>query len=269
MNIVIQRIKENYNKLSPAQKSIADYLMQHEKEIPNLTVRELAQNTYNVSSLVISFAKRVGYKGFNELKFSYENDATAEISSDIEKITLALKLAEKATKTKVFRESVDIIKSTKKIYIYASQMSQIPAKDFYFRMRKIAPAKVIFFESYEDQIRMSRMMEAGDVALIVSNSGECERIILMQEELKRKNIIQILVSNGTDSTLSKYVSKEIAIGCHEENPFLFKETPTIARYTLIYVLEKIFKTYFYELYDESIDNLNRIAAEIDGKVYKK
>ncbi|MDR2007702.1 MAG: MurR/RpiR family transcriptional regulator [Alphaproteobacteria bacterium] len=265
MNQVIYRITENYRLLSPAQKIIADHLIAHQEQIPHLTARDLATATKQVSSCVISFAQRIGYKGFSELKFHYENQAHALDTEILNPVIQAIELAEIATKTQEFQEAFALLKAAKKIYIYAFQMSQIPAKDFYFRMRKIAPSKVIFFEDFEDQVRMSQMMEAGDVALIISNSGNCEEILLMEAEITKKNIPQILITNGINSQLALNAAKEISIQCLETDPLLFKEVPTLARYALIYTLEKVYSMYFKEFYDESLKNLKKTSQIFNAK----
>src|SRR5690606_7196959 len=143
-------------------------------------------------------------------------------------------------KREAFKEAVRLLLEAPRIFIMAFQMSQIPAKDFYFRMRKIEPSKMIFFDTYADQYRMVSMMEDDDVVLIVSNSGEAEEILEIEKELSKKKSKQILVTNGINSSLSKYATIELSIGCLEDDPVLFKEVPTKARYALLYLLDRIF-----------------------------
>ncbi|MBY6272811.1 MAG: MurR/RpiR family transcriptional regulator [Caldibacillus debilis] len=239
MNTVIKRINEKYKYLSPSHKAIANFLLNNHEKIPHLTARELAEQTLNVPSSIISFSKKLGFKGFNELKYSYMNDEKNNQTVDDE-IVKALMKAEEVTKRKEFKEAVRLLLEAPRIFIMAFQMSQIPAKDFYFRMRKIEPSKMIFFETYADQFRMVSMMGDDDVVLIVSNSGEAEEILEIEKELSKKKCKQILVTNGINSSLSKYATIELSVGCLEDDPVMFKEVPTKARYALIYLLEKIF-----------------------------
>ncbi|REJ23368.1 MurR/RpiR family transcriptional regulator, partial [Caldibacillus debilis] len=152
MNTVIKRINEKYKYLSPSHKAIANFLLNNHEKIPHLTARELAEQTLNVPSSIISFSKKLGFKGFNELKYSYMNDEKNNQTVDDE-IVKALMKAEEVTKRKEFKEAVRLLLEAPRIFIMAFQMSQIPAKDFYFRMRKIEPSKMIFFETYADQFR--------------------------------------------------------------------------------------------------------------------
>lgn len=258
MNQVITRIREKYEKMSPSQKVIAKYLLENEQEIPNLTARMLAENTFNVPSSIISFSKKIGYKGFNELKFHYSNEVQSSLEINSELIN-AFKLAEKVAKSSKFSNAVDLIKKAPRIFIIAFQMSQIPAKDFYFRMRKIEPSKMIFFESFTDQLRMAMMVEESDVVIVVSNTGESSEILRIQDLLSKKKCTQILVTNGINSKLAKYATIELSIGCIEDDIMLFSEAPTNARYALMYVLEQMYQEFLNENRDEKLERIKGIA----------
>jgi DNA-binding MurR/RpiR family transcriptional regulator len=263
MNIVINRINESFNRLSPSHKMIARYILENPEKISTITARVLADKTNSVPSSIISFSKKLGYKGFNELKFNYLNENQNLQTIDDELIQSFMD-ADKVTKSAEFKAAVNLLRKAPKIFIIAFQMSQIAAKDFYFRMRKIEPSKMIFFESYTDQIRMASLMEENDVVLVVSNSGESDEILQIERELKKKKCKQILVTNGINSSLSKYATIELSIGCVEENPLLFKEVPTKARYALIYLLEKIYLELLHDNYDEKIERIRNASHYFKG-----
>lgn len=262
MNIIIKRINENYDRLSPNHKFIADYILENHKELPNMTARELASHTLSVPSSIISFSKKIGYKGFNELKFHYENDKFNQGMIEKEILEVFYKVNEIVQRAE-FDKAVEVLKKSSKIFIIASQMSQIPAKDFYFRMRKIEPSKMIFFESFSDQLRMASLMEKSDVALIVSNSGEAQEALNMQDELIKKGCKQVLVTNMKNSSLSKYATVELSIGFKEQHPVLNQEVPTTARYALIAILEKIYLEFLNDNFDENIKRIKHAS-----KLYK-
>jgi DNA-binding MurR/RpiR family transcriptional regulator len=263
MNTVIKRINENYKRLSPSHKGIANFILENHEQIPDMTARDLAERTLSVPSSVISFSKKVGYKGFNELKYNYMNDEQHLQTIDNEIIQSILK-AEKVTKKSEFMDAVNLLNQAPKIFIIAFQMSQIPAKDFYFRMCKIEPSKMIFFESFADQSRMASLMEEDDVVLIVSNSGESDEILQIERELKKKKCKQILVTNGINSSLSKFATIELSIGELENNPLLFKEAPTKARYALIYLLEKIYLEILNIDYEEKLERIKNTSHYFKG-----
>lgn len=251
------RIRDKYGKLSPSHKVIAKYLIDNEKQIPELTARNLAENTFNVPSSIISFSKKIGYKGFNELKFHYSSEVQNSLEIDTELLN-AFKMAEKVVQSDDFSKAVDLIKKAQRVFIIAFQMSQIPAKDFYFRMRKIEPSKMFFFESFTDQLRMASMFEENDVIVVVSNTGESPEIMRI-EELWGKSYTQILITNGINSAVAKYATIELSIGFTESDLLLFVEAPTNARYALMYVLERIYLEFLNDNRTEKLAQIKRIA----------
>ncbi len=263
MNTVIKRINENFQRLSPSQKTVAHFVLQNHQQLADMTARDLAERTHTVPSSIISFSKKLGYKGFNELKFSYVHDEQNLQTIDNEIIQALLK-AEEVAKKPAFKEAVNLLMDAPKIFIMAFQMSQIPAKDFYFRMRKIEPAKMIFFDSYIDQQRMSSLMSEDDIVLIVSNSGESEELLKIENDLKKRKCKQILVTNGINSSLAKFATVELSIGCLENNPILFKEVPTKARYALICLLEKIYLELLNNDYDEKMNRIKCASHYLKG-----
>ena len=69
MNIELKsKIKNNLYGMSATEKKIADYILNHEFSLENISIKELAANI-NVSISAISrFTKKIGYKNFQDLR---------------------------------------------------------------------------------------------------------------------------------------------------------------------------------------------------------
>lgn len=61
-------VRENYDRLPPQQQLVADYLLEHIREVPFLSVPELAEKSGASEATVVRFAQRIGYSGFSGLK---------------------------------------------------------------------------------------------------------------------------------------------------------------------------------------------------------
>lgn len=57
-----------YEDLPPQQRSAADYLLKHLREVPFLSVPELARRSGASEATVVRLAQRLGYEGFTALK---------------------------------------------------------------------------------------------------------------------------------------------------------------------------------------------------------
>ncbi|MGG5359177.1 MULTISPECIES: MurR/RpiR family transcriptional regulator [unclassified Enterococcus] len=237
MNDVILRINKIYDALTHNQKDIADFMIQNPELISSMTVKELAIKTFSVPSAIIKFSKKLGYSGFQELKFQFSSGQ--KIRSNEDKLLYPYSCVNKVITTSAYKKTVDLLAKTGKIYILAHQMSQIPAKDFYFKVHKVSPAKILFFQSFEEQLRNIPILQKNDVILMISNSGECEEIIQCLSFLP-EDCCKILITNGIHSTISKHADLVISIGCLEEEELFFKEIPTYSRNALLFLLDHLF-----------------------------
>ena len=76
-----QRIVENVASLSPQQRVIAEYFLDHMQEIPFLSVPELAERTGASEATVVRFCQRIGYSGYSDLKMALVDLAREEMKA--------------------------------------------------------------------------------------------------------------------------------------------------------------------------------------------
>lgn len=59
---------ESFHALPPQQQLVATYMLDHLKEVPFLSVPELAERSGASEATIVRFAQRIGYAGFSSLK---------------------------------------------------------------------------------------------------------------------------------------------------------------------------------------------------------
>lgn len=243
MNEVIQKVEDRYNSLSSAQKSIAKYILKYPDKLAVFSINQLAKETNTALSTINLFAKSVGYTGYKDLKYSYKR---SELEDNFEKNSLLLpfiSVNQEITQKQINDIAQQLI-SADKIYIFSFQMSQIPAKDFFFRVQKIMTPKFIMSENFIDQLNYAKMVTDNDVALFVSNSGESTEIIDIIDLVLKDKGIQILITNERNSTLGKKVKNVISSQCKDDDPLIFNETPILGRYALFLIFDRLFSAIF-------------------------
>lgn len=75
------RIIRNVASLSPQQRVIAEYFVDHMQEIPFLSVPELAERTGASEATVVRFCQRIGYSGYSDLKMALVDLAREEMKT--------------------------------------------------------------------------------------------------------------------------------------------------------------------------------------------
>lgn len=71
---VMESIKENYDRLTKTQRKIASYINEHHRQIPSLSVQELAKCLNTSDATVIRFAQSLGYKGYLEMRAALKEE---------------------------------------------------------------------------------------------------------------------------------------------------------------------------------------------------
>lgn len=67
--MLIHKIEKTH--FSPSETVIIDYILQKGLEIKDMTISQIAQQTYTSAPLFVRIAKKLGYDGWNELKEAY------------------------------------------------------------------------------------------------------------------------------------------------------------------------------------------------------
>ncbi len=76
-----ERVARHAAELSRQQRAVADYVLDHLREVPFLSVPELAERTGASDATVVRFCQRVGYSGYADLKMDLVDDLQAGILS--------------------------------------------------------------------------------------------------------------------------------------------------------------------------------------------
>ena len=88
MGSVLDNITVLYDQLFDAEKKIAKYILNNPKEVVDMTVSELAETSDVSIASVSRFCRKVGLKGFAQLKISLAQELvdthkSGEISNEI------------------------------------------------------------------------------------------------------------------------------------------------------------------------------------------
>jgi DNA-binding MurR/RpiR family transcriptional regulator len=218
-NDLVQRINENYSKLSKGQKLLANYIVDHYEKAVFLTAAKLGGIVGVSESTVVRFANELGYDGYPKLQRALEemvkNKLTSiqrfNVTSDRIDKTHVLKYvlqsdAEKIKNTledineDVFDNAVDMILNAKTIYILGvrSCASLASFMGFYFNLI-FENVKLIHTNSVSEMFEQIHRIGENDVVIGISFPRYSKRTLKAMEfaNSRHANVIAI-----TDSPLS-------------------------------------------------------------------
>lgn len=222
----LKLITHNKESLTPGERKIADYILDHPERLKQSSSQELAKVLGISQSSVIKFAQRLGFKGFTNLKIAFIEEwgqissqrikEGARLHNNISSNDNLRTIAEKLflEKQQALRDSTDgidiselekvigLIQSAKRIQITGVGGSSLVAKDLAYKMMKIGYCVMNELDSHV-QVTVAQSLGPDDIQIAISFSGILKEIKVAAEAAKNNGAKVIAITSLQDSPLRK------------------------------------------------------------------
>lgn len=251
---VMDRISVLYDQLFDAEKKIAKFILNHHKEVVDMTVSELAEASDVSVASVSRFCRKVGLKGFHQLKIglaqemveSYGEGATSndilldDIPQSLQNI-LANKIEElKQTVNQIdpksFETILGLLKNAKRVQVMAVGNTIPVAIDAAFKFNELG-IPTTAGTIWETQLSYAYTLREGDVLLAISNSGESNKVLEAVEIVNANGGTTIGITNSPQSAIGEEVQYHITTATREK---LFLDEFCFSRVSATTVIEILF-----------------------------
>ncbi|MDA3846532.1 MAG: MurR/RpiR family transcriptional regulator [Vallitaleaceae bacterium] len=221
-NDLVNRINDNYSKLSKGQKLLANYIIDHYEKAVFLTAAKLGGIVGVSESTVVRFANELGYDGYPKLQRALEElvktkltsiqrmEVTTDridkshvlksvLQSDADKIKHTIEEIDEAD----FDRAVDMILSAKRIYILGVRSSAPLASfmGFYFNL-VFDNVKLVHTNSVSEMFEQIYRVSEDDVVIGISFPRYSKRTLKAMEFAQSRKASVITI---TDSPLSPMI----------------------------------------------------------------
>ncbi len=255
---------------SNSEKNIARYILNHGETVLNLSIKQLAKNTYTSPATIVRLCHKLGLEGYQDFKIKYsaelqydnknlidvnfpfsKDDSTWQI---VNKIAQLHQEALQDTLNLIDIDNLDqivaLVDQAKKIYLFGFGNSLLVGLDFQHKMMRINKLVEIRPNSGEQGF-LSYTCTTEDIAIIISYSGETNELIDIAKSLKRRHIKVVAITSIGDNRLSKYSDYLINTGSREK--IFSKIAPYASKTSISYILDLIFSCLFKLNYDQNIE----------------
>lgn len=254
---VIQTICAVYDGLTPTDQRIANYILENRARIPDMTMREIANECQTSSPTVSRFVKRIGYENFAQMRLelartesSFSRDyllgsTTGSISFDRFNESLRFILSCKTTELTDTAAQIDpvTIKAVINLFLEAdtvlitgvgntlSVAANMAFKLRHLGVRAIAPSTTEYAASY------SFMMTDRDVLVIISSSGISKRLGKIFDNAEDNGTPVVLITSNPQSSFVKR-SKHVIMAYQRDR--LFAYSVPFSHNSVNFVIEVLF-----------------------------
>lgn len=228
----IYKIKEGMGSFTETEKKLAEYILENKDDVVTLSAQDLSERVNTSAAAVVRFSKKVGYKGFPELKVELAKDSDNEdedfnaVIKESDNIETMVKKAEainlkamsqtyKLINMNDLKEAIDILINCKNIYIFGVGASGVVAQDFQYKLSRIKRV-AIYQQDVHTQLTSAVNMDSDDVAIGISYRGETNEVNLALKAAKELGAKTIGITKFNNNTLAKIVDVPLYIPSEEK-----------------------------------------------------
>lgn len=229
--MIIDKINELSN-LTAQEMAIREYINANPKALLNLSITELAQESFTSTSTVIRLCKKLDLKGYGELRYIYASefaimqsqrsllkqklfDESSSIDEIVEMIPQLYINAVEHTRTMIDRNTLiritNLIKRASRVEIYGDGVNYDLAKTMAYRFEAVNKDCFVYSASHWEHIEYLRQNRTKTVAILLSHTGKNPMVLHAASELKGQSIHTLAITCDSDSKLAKMADNHIQI----------------------------------------------------------
>lgn len=283
MNNCIVRINESLDSFSKQVAKVARYVLDHQEEVIQMTISELAKKSKSSTATIVRFATILGFKGYRDFIKSLYHDVVSNTLTDdniyeldnktpkestigqtinivsrlnIEALANTLKIIDE----KCVERAVNAINNANRVAIYALSGSLIVAEDALFKFDRLG-INCRLYDTPHSQILSAAALNPDDVAIFLSYSGETKDIIAAAEIATRRRVKCVSITKYGENALTKACMINIQ---HSSLGKGFRSFSTRSRVVQANIVDILFVSLaqrrgeylkkYYELFDYSAPN---------------
>lgn len=245
------RLEERVNKFSSysnVEYNLIRYIFAHKREVASMQTTDLAQASYTSPASVVRLAKKLGFSGFNELKFFLKQEVELQASVKSESWDLLLKDVQQTiamTSEATLLHLNSLIEHARRIFIFGTNWGEHNASELLIRNFLTVGVYMIAIPSLTELRWISEDITAEDLLIVVSFSGAHTEVMQLTRLIQLKGTEIISITPLSDNSLARLTSHNLYY--HVSELVACSENPD-AEYnmftTLHIVMDALFRNYY-------------------------
>lgn len=277
------RVKEIVDSLNPSERKAAEYILNNPKNISDLTIKELSDESGSSQSAVVRLCKRLHYKGYKELRIMIAKDTVNlddgedmytdvkpgdDISTIIRNISYNNKKSIDNTMEFLsedsIRKAVDAIVKAKEIDFYGFGASYIICLDAFQKFARINKNVRVSSDPHM-QAEFASNLTKDDVVVAISYSGETKDTYESVKIAKDAGATIIGITKFGHSTISDLCDINLFVSSTE---IAFRSGAMSSRIAQLNVIDILFTSVASYMFDDIKKYLRNTRMSIMKKRIK-
>lgn len=271
---VLLKLRE-YKQLPNSENEVREYILKNSNEVIKMSIQELASKSFTSPPTIMRLCKRLGLKGFSDLKI--------EIASELKTFeTMNINILDNATfkKTDTVKDIVNkitditvksieetsLLADEKVLYEVAKGIMKADVIDFYgvgasnniafdaaFKFMRIG--KIVGCLSLIDRQKIQAInSNKNHFAVLISYSGETKEILEIAYILQNNNVPSVSITSRTENKLMNKTLYNLFVTSKESN---LRNGAIVSRTSTLYMVDLLYTTCISLDFDNSFEMLKK------------
>jgi DNA-binding MurR/RpiR family transcriptional regulator len=281
---VLVRIRSALPALRPSERSVAELVLVDPSRAATLSIGDLAEHCGTSTTSVVRYYKKVGYRGYSELRLDLAREAARESSANpvpatvyddvnpsdslpdiISKIAFneTMSIADTAQVLDVHElaTAIEVITRSRKIDIFGVGAGGLVGHDLQQKLHRIGLTSFNWPEVHV-ALTSAALLDGNGVAVGISHSGTTADTIDFLRAAKDTGATTIAITNHADSPLGRAADIVLSTAARETP---FRPGAMGSRIAQMMVVDCLFVGVAQHSYDASISALRKTHAAVQGR----
>ena len=276
MESALYAIRQYLVEFPTAEKKVAEYVLRESKNVLHYNLTELARRSGVSQAVIVRFCRRIGAEGFADFKLRLSHDIfrssddrflpDLELESNMNPalvvkgiiggIQRSIARLESLIDIPSINRAAELIRSARMNYIFGIGASGLAAQDLSHKLIRTGfPCSC--FQDTDLQITAACNLKKGDLAFIISYSGETPAMLTVSKWARKKGALIISLTMETENTLQKSADIALLVPSLER---IYRTGATVSRINQLAVIDMLYTLLVSMDLDHSIKALEETMA---------
>lgn len=250
LQVFLKRLTQHREHLSRLETEVLDYILHYPEMVVNLNVDELSKKLFVSTATISRTCQQLGFRGFQDMKYSLSKEVIQEkqingllnsgiLFDHINRVQHEMKSTLESINEEIIIKAAQYIHESTHVEFFGvgnSLPACIDAARKLMFSGKITNAR----EDWDELRSVANSLTTGDLAILVSYSGETINMLEYASILKERNVKTIAITGQQKNRLQQ--EADLSLQAHVTN-YYFGELDMSSRFPLSMILDFIILTY--------------------------
>lgn len=270
-NILIQMAE--IKDLSPSERHVVDYILEHYQEVCSMGIVELGEKTFTSTTTVKRLCRKLGVDSYTDFRlrlsaaqdnFMHQDILNSDqapvnrydsVSEILEKVShqnaSSILETSRIVDSAILEQVVSLMAAAARIDFYGVGPSNMVAQDAQLKCMRLKIPSCAFCD------RVSMLMNAkscgeGALAFLISYTGETDDIIEVAQELRKHRVPTVAITSSSDNLVARISQYTLCVDASESWDRLGGMS---SRISTLNVIDALFTALLNTNYDQYIRSM--------------